>query len=232
MLGIHQTGESFLTTFREFYLQGTTTELDLERSRDLLLRIKCLLLLSKIPDESIPELYETMNQIYEFYNIRVQDDKLLLPQSRAKEGSEVMLSAHDVAKYFLALTSEDEGDVISNLKLQKLLYYAQGFSLAIFDKSLFPETIEAWTHGPVVPEVYHEYKKYGDRGIPYQYDIDFSKFNEDTKELLDEVYEVYGQFAAWMLRNFTHDEPPWRDTPSGMEITHKSMKEHFVTQVN
>jgi uncharacterized phage-associated protein len=67
-----------------------------------------------------------------------------------------MLSCHDVAKYFLSLTDEDAGDLISNLKLQKLVYYAQGFHLALYDELLFEETIEAWTHGPVIPEMKQE----------------------------------------------------------------------------
>jgi uncharacterized phage-associated protein len=50
---------------------------------------------------------------------------------------------------------------MSNLKLQKLMYYAQGFSLVLFNKPLFPERIEAWIHGPVIPAVYHKYKGYG-----------------------------------------------------------------------
>ena len=69
-----------------------------------------------------------------------------------------MLSCDDAAKYFLAQVSEDAGDLISNLKLQKLLYYAQGFHLALYDQPLFPEAIEAWTHGPVVPDLYRHYK--------------------------------------------------------------------------
>jgi uncharacterized phage-associated protein len=50
-----------------------------------------------------------------------------------------MLNCDDVAKYFLAQASEDAGDLISNLKLQKLVYYAQGFHLALYDTPLFPE---------------------------------------------------------------------------------------------
>ena len=64
-----------------------------------------------------------------------------------------MLSCHDVAKYFLALTDEDAGDLISNLKLQKLVYYAQGFHLALFDTPMFGEPIEAWTHVPLSRKV-------------------------------------------------------------------------------
>lgn len=142
-----------------------------------------------------------------------------------------MLSCHDVAKYFLAQTDEDAGDLISNLKLQKLLYYAQGFHLALYDEPLFAEPIEAWTHGPVVPEVYHEYKNFGSDAIPIPEDIDFSKFNEQTVDLLNEVYNVYGQFSAWKLRNLTHNEEPWKDANIGDIITSESLKKHFKTQL-
>jgi uncharacterized phage-associated protein len=63
-------------------------------------------------------------------------------------------TAKQVAEFFLAKTDEDEGDLISNLKLQKLCYYAQGLALAVRDQPLFPEPIEAWLHGPVVPTLY------------------------------------------------------------------------------
>ena len=76
-----------------------------------------------------------------------------------------MIPATEVARYFLSLTDEDAGELISNLKLQKLLYYAQGFHLAIFGGPLFPESIEAWQHGPVVPEVYRYFHGQGSAHI-------------------------------------------------------------------
>jgi uncharacterized phage-associated protein len=143
-----------------------------------------------------------------------------------------MLKSHDVAKYFLAQTDEDAGDLISNLKLQKLLYYAQGFHLALYGQPLFTEAIEAWTHGPVVPEVYHAYKNYSSNAIPIPDDIDFSQYDEQTRELLDEVYRVYGQFSAWKLRNMTHDEEPWKDAYAGnMIISNEELKQYFKTQL-
>jgi uncharacterized phage-associated protein len=67
------------------------------------------------------------------------------------------LSCVEIAKYFLVQVEEELGDSISNLKLQKLVYYAQGFNLALFDGNpLFDEEIQAWTHGPVVPALYHQ----------------------------------------------------------------------------
>jgi uncharacterized phage-associated protein len=59
-----------------------------------------------------------------------------------------MLSAHQIAKYFVSLVDEEVGDSISNFKLQKLLYYAQREFLAFYNKPLFSEPIKGWAHGP------------------------------------------------------------------------------------
>ncbi len=144
-----------------------------------------------------------------------------------------MLTCYDVAKYFLCSVDEEAGDLISNLKLQKLVYYAQGFHLALYGTPLFSERIEAWAHGPVVPELYHAYKCYGSGAIPQPDNIDYSIYDQKTRELLDEVYSVFGQFSAWKLRNMTHDEPPWKNvSDTAGEITHKSMQQYFKTQLN
>jgi len=140
-----------------------------------------------------------------------------------------MLNCFDVADYFLSLTSLEAGDLISNMKIQKLVYYAQGFNLAIFSKPMFQEKIEAWTYGPVCPDLYHKYKKYDSNAIPVSNNVDFSKYNADTRDLLDEVYEIYGQYSAWKLMNLTHEEPPWRDTKPGETITHDAMETYFKT---
>jgi uncharacterized phage-associated protein len=144
-----------------------------------------------------------------------------------------MLNCFDVAKYFLAQQDETAGDLISNLKLQKLVYYAQGFHLAISDRPLFPEPIKAWIHGPAVPELYEFYKEYGANAIPCPTDIDWNKYDEETRSLLDEVYSVLGQFSAWKLRNMTQEESPWKEaSKTAGEITHQSLKEYFKTQLN
>lgn len=143
-----------------------------------------------------------------------------------------MANVYDVAKYFLAQADEDVGDLISNLKLQKLCYYAQGFHLAMFNRPLFDETIEAWMHGPVSPDLYQRYKEYKGGAIPCPDDVDFSVFTDEQRELLDEVYAVYGQFSAWKLRNMTHEESPWVDTPTNGVITQERMRDFFVTRLN
>jgi uncharacterized phage-associated protein len=143
-----------------------------------------------------------------------------------------MMTVHDVARYFLSLVDEEAGDAITNMKLQKLVYYAQGFNLALQGEPLFPEQIEAWPHGPVVPELYHAYKGHGSGCIPVPGDVDFSLYAPETRELLDEVYRVYGQFSAWKLRNMTHEEIPWvRAMENGGVISHEDMCQFFKTQL-
>jgi uncharacterized phage-associated protein len=146
-----------------------------------------------------------------------------------------MATSFDVAKYFLAMTDPEVGDLISNLKLQKLVYYAQGFSLAINGEPLFDGTIEAWDHGPVVRDLYHEYKKFGPDPIPPEENLEEVKqrFTSDQLELLEDVFYVYGQFSAWKLRNMTHEEPPWENAYEDNKIIrHEDMKKYFITLVD
>lgn len=147
-----------------------------------------------------------------------------------------MLTCFDVASYFLSRCDEDSGDIISNLKLQKLVYYAQGFSLALLDKPLFSEKIEAWMHGPVIPVLYRHYRRCGNNALPTPDQIDLSKYSDDEIELLDEVYQVYGQFSAWKLRNMTHEELPWKaayiEGEPSQEIQVNTMTDFFKTLVN
>lgn len=140
-------------------------------------------------------------------------------------------TASQIAEWFLAhnrTAMNDEGaESISNLKLQKLLYYAQGCFLALTNKPLFEDKIIAWQHGPVVEAVYYEYRQNGANGIPYDADFDFSLFTDEENELLTEVYDVFGQYSAWKLRNMTHEETPWRTTPQNEVISQSAIKDYF-----
>jgi len=120
-----------------------------------------------------------------------------------------MANLQDVAKCFLCLDEANSGDGISNLKLQKLVYYAQGFYSALFEKPLFRNSILAWAHGPVVDELYQTYKCYGRDHIPVPTDFNNKSLTKDELELIEEVFDVYGQYSAWKLRNMTHEESPW-----------------------
>lgn len=146
----------------------------------------------------------------------------------------VKMSAKDVAKWFLAYNREmmNEGDAeyIPNLKLQKLLYYAQGCFLALRDQALFDDPIVAWKHGPVVENVYHLYKENGANGIVFDEKFDFSKIDDDVETILEEVYDVFGQYSAWKLRNMTHNETPWKSTNQNSIIPNETIKDYFLKE--
>lgn len=141
------------------------------------------------------------------------------------------VSAKVVAEYILTLANPDEGDLVSHLKLQKLLYYCQGFHLALHGKPLFTEAIQHWEHGPVVEAIYHSYKQFGSEALKPDPNADLSSLSQAQKETIDEVYDVYGQFSAWKLRQMTHAEEPWKSTSQGEEITHESLKEFFKKRI-
>ncbi len=144
---------------------------------------------------------------------------------------EAMLSVADVAEYVLSLSDAPDTEPITNPNIQKLLYYAQGFHLAMFGERLFPETIERWTYGPVVPESYRKYKGCRRSAIPYPKGIDVPDFDEPVRKLLNEVYEVYGQYTSWALMNLTHHEPPYVAADERGKISLEVMTSYFKTQL-
>ncbi len=101
----------------------------------------------------------------------------------------------DIANELLKKAAEDGGgDLLTNMKLQKLLYYEQGFHLAYFNQPLFNEAIEAWQYGPVVPLVYEHYKSFGRTGLEPKSN-DFCFQDKIEKSLFDEVYRVYSAYS-------------------------------------
>jgi uncharacterized phage-associated protein len=143
-------------------------------------------------------------------------------------------SVIDIANKIFTNTDMSQGETISNLKLQKLLYYLQGFFIAVYDKPLYKESIEAWQYGPVVREAYFHFKDFGPGSIMLKGDEEIIEFDKNENELFNEVLEEYGQFSAIKLMNMTHDELPWKKTftenPQG-EISHDILKEYFKTQI-
>lgn len=138
-----------------------------------------------------------------------------------------------VADFFLNKTDEEAGEFISHLKLQKLLYYAQGFVLALTNQRLFSNQIRAWQHGPVVEDIYRQYKDKGSNCIkkPDNSDLSVISNNDEVLEILEEVWDVYGQFSAWKLREMTHEEKPWLDTSINQVISLDLIKNFFQTKI-
>ncbi len=142
-----------------------------------------------------------------------------------------MCTAVNVANYFLRCPEyQDPSDAISNMKLQKLLYFAQGHALAVLGKSLFAEEFEAWEHGPVLPSIYKKYKKYGAEKITPPTSLNLKNFTAEEKNLLDQVWQVYGGYSAWGLRNLSHNTPPWKNHKDDRSvIPQEEMKAYFIT---
>ncbi len=133
-------------------------------------------------------------------------------------------TALNVAFYFLKKGLDDKKP-ITNKKLQKLVYYAQAWSLTLNDEKLFNEKIEAWVHGPAVPSLYEKFKKFGSEPIIFEAkNLDFD-FSEKQKELLEEVWKVYGKYDANYLEVLTHSELPWQEARAGLESSDSSNNE-------
>lgn len=144
------------------------------------------------------------------------------------------VKAYDIACFLSLLNDsyEEYGDVMTNLKLQKLVYYVQGFHLALFNKPLFSDEIYAWQYGPVVPSLYNRLKKFGKSEVKIQSDEPLDDiFTETQKKLMRDVFEQLGQFSAWKLMRMTHSESPWRETDINSVISHDKMSAFFKTKL-
>jgi len=139
-----------------------------------------------------------------------------------------MPTALDVAKYILSIANKD-GDFISNLKLQKLLYYAQAWYLVNYEMTLFNEPIEAWELGPVVKSVYSEFKKFKASPIKYKSTNNEDKvFTKDQICYLNEFYDVFSKFTAHELVNMTHNDYPWKKAfQDKRDISPNEMKKYY-----
>jgi uncharacterized phage-associated protein len=145
-----------------------------------------------------------------------------------------MAKAIDVANYLLRLAAaEPEAELVSHMRLQKLLYYVQGWALGVRGEPMFPEPIQAWQHGPVVASLYPCFADYGCNPIPApQTKPDLSP---DDHAFINSIWAGYRIHSAARLRDMTHSEPPWSiargdrgpDDKCADEITHESMMKHF-----
>ncbi len=115
----------------------------------------------------------------------------------------------DIANRFLSEIDREAGDSITHLKLQKLLYYAQAWSLTLWNTPLFKENFQAWTHGPVLKSIFQEFKSAGYDVLPAP-TADLPDFDEQADYVLKEVNRIYGEMSAKSLEELTHREDPWR----------------------
>lgn len=137
----------------------------------------------------------------------------------------------------LCMTTEMISSDITNLKLQKLLYYAQCHYVANFNQKLFPDAVVNWKHGPVVQEVYYDFNQFGSNSIASKvvdediYDASDVSRNDKDVSFLNAIMNYYNKFSPWALRDMTHDENngknPWSVTLNGEEILPETMSKFF-----
>ncbi len=121
-----------------------------------------------------------------------------------------------VAQYFIDKCDATAGDSITHLKIQKLLYYVQAWGLVLMNKSFFEEKFQAWAHGPVLPSVYHNLKKYRFNNLASVSIGDSSEIQSSEKEIIDKVWDTYGELSAKHLEQLTHSEAPWIEARGGI----------------
>lgn len=139
-----------------------------------------------------------------------------------------MATAHDVAAYILQKKGE-----MTAMKLEKLVYYSQAWSLVWDEEPLFEDRIEAWVNGPVVPTLYQTHR--GMFKVSSWPDGNPKALNQKQRETIDAVLDYYGKKSSQWLSDLTHREAPWLTArkglnpgdPSRREISHAAMAEYY-----
>lgn len=136
----------------------------------------------------------------------------IVVNSRYKGGVN-MYSISDIADWFISK------EPMTNKKLQKLCYYAQAWHCALHNgKPLVNDRFEAWVHGPVCPNLYHQYKDYGWEEISKpSRKVDKIGFTKEEIDFLESVWMTYGDMSGHELESLTHTEPPWKKQRRGLE---------------
>ncbi|MNW41341.1 hypothetical protein D3C74_184760 [compost metagenome] len=141
-------------------------------------------------------------------------------------------TVHDLAAYLVSTLGPTE-----TLKLQKLLYYCNAWSLALRNRPVFTDHIEAWKHGPVVSSIYPYHRR--DASVSEWKWGNPEGLAPEDKEMADAILKLYGARSGWSLRNLTHDEAPWKDAwyncgegeRFGEVISHEAMASFYSKKV-
>ena len=139
-----------------------------------------------------------------------QTETEVISQSRLTQVSRTMSRAIESAVMLVRLAAvEEERDYLTNLRLQKLLYYVQAWSLVMRRKPMFQDRIEAWVHGPVVPSVYRHFSHKGPMPI-VEADVENVEIELDEEEasFVASVWETYKAYSALKLREMTPSGGP------------------------
>lgn len=149
-----------------------------------------------------------------------------------------MTTAANVTSY-LVKKCIDEGNPLTNKRLQKLLYYIQAWHLAINSEPIFDDKIEAWIHGPAIRSIYETYKSFVANPINSVLNIG-EKLEDKTILFIDKIVKAYSAYDTATLEYMTHAEAPWQNARKGLEsnessnneITQESMRTYYAKRLS
>lgn len=141
-------------------------------------------------------------------------NKVMRAIEECEKAKKTDTSAEKIALYII-----NSGKEITNLFLQKILYYVKAISQLYIGKTIISEPCEAWKYGPVFPAVYEKYKEFGKQEIMVKLSNDYieSLLTEDEKKVTDFVLCTFGIYNVWFLKDLTHLEEPWKDARKGLD---------------
>lgn len=145
-----------------------------------------------------------------------------------------MLDAMDVARQLVGIGYDperpEESVLLCPFRLQKLLYYCQGWSLALLGRPLFRDPIEAWVHGPVVKSVHSKFSGQSTGITPTQAGPPTAQLSPVERKLVEMVWDHMACLTPGKLRQMTHDEPAWKEARGNLpEETHSSVSLNLET---
>ncbi len=127
-----------------------------------------------------------------------------------------MIDCLNAARYFIIRAYEDGLEAeMTNMKVQKLLYYSQSLHLALYSEPLFEAEIQAWRYGPVCPPAYKFYSEFEAKQLPIPDKESLLQLSPQKQELLEEIWEYFGGYHAFRLSDMTHVEFPWKKARKG-----------------
>lgn len=163
------------------------------------------------------------------------------------------MKAIDVADYIIA-KSDNVGDLITNKKLQKVLYYVKAWGLVYFKSGIIYDPFEAWAHGPVCREVYNKFKSFGYNPLQIDYNgksssqfiSDFirehssDEISKNKVELIDMVFNKYSTHSSLELELLSHSEQPWLEARENLSpidkgdriINEDTLLRYFTSKIN
>jgi len=165
--------------------------------------------------------------------------RCLCESKNQRAEDKIMATAIDVANWIIRYRAEDIGAPIDPMSLEKHVFYAQCFFLALNGEALFLEEVEAWRNGPVIPNVYHAYKGFGAQPIIPTDDHEEPQLATNVESFLQELVSFFGRYTGIQLSNATHNEEPWckardgigRRDPSTVQIPRETMRKYYLALI-